>query len=84
MKSIVKGDLMGKVYTFINKDHINIKVRTQDLSKYIDEGWSIGNWNQKELNEKSGAGVRKFNQKLKNTSKWEEYSGKRSEKISNT
>ena len=75
---------MGKIYTFINKDHINIKVRTQDLSRYIDEGWSLGNWNQKELNEKSGAGVRKFNDKLKDTGRWEEHNCKRSEKISNT
>ena len=75
---------MGKIYTFINKDHINTKVRTEDLSRYIDEGWSIGNWNQKELNEKSGAGVRKVNDKLKNNGMWEEYNRKRSEKISNT
>lgn len=75
---------MGKVYTFINKDQVNAKVRTEELDKYLKEGWAIGNWNQEELNKKSGAGVKKFNNELKKNGDWETYCQKRNTKISNT
>lgn len=60
---------MGKIYTFIHKDKVNKKVKTSELNKYLDNGWSLGNWNQKELNQITGAGVRKFNDTLRNLGK---------------
>ena len=56
---------MGKKYTFIHKDHKNTKVLTSDLEKYLNSGWELGNWNQEELNKKSGAGVKNFYSELK-------------------
>ena len=56
---------MGKIYTFINKDCVNKKVRTPELQKWLDNGWSIGNWNQAELNKRSGDAVKAVNDKMR-------------------
>ena len=58
---------MGKLYTFISKDKVNTKVKTQELDAYLQAGWTIGNWNQEELNKKSGAGVKKFYKQLESS-----------------
>lgn len=75
---------MGKKYTFIHKDHKNTKVLTSDLGKYLNSGWELGNWNQEELNKKSGAGVKNFYSELKENGEYEKYSNQRNSKISNT
>lgn len=75
---------MGKLYTFISKDKVNTKVKTQELDAYLQAGWTIGNWNQEELNKKSGAGVKKFYKQLESSGLLEEYKLKRDEKISKT
>lgn len=75
---------MGKLYTFISKDKTNTKVKTKDLDLYLKDGWVIGNWNQDELNKKSGAGVKNFYADLEKSGKLEEYNSNKSIKISKT
>ena len=72
---------MGRIFTFINNGKVNTKVRTERLQEYLDNGWKLGNYNQDELNKKSGAGVkRKFNE-LKQSGEWEEWNSRRSSKV---
>lgn len=73
---------MGKIYTFIHKGQRNSKVKTSDLSKFLDDGWEIGNWNQEELNRRSGEGVKRFNDSLRESGKWEEYNNVRGNNVS--
>lgn len=73
---------MGKIYTFIHKGQRNSKVKTSDLSKFLDDGWEIGNWNQEELNRRSGEGVKRFNDNLRESGEWEEYNKVRGNNVS--
>ena len=73
---------MGKIYTFIHKGQRNSKVKTSDLSKFLDDGWEIGNWNQEELNRRSGEGIKRFNDSLRESGKWEEYNNVRGVNVS--
>jgi len=73
---------MGKIYTYIHKGQRNSKVKTSDLSKFLDDGWEIGNWNQEELNRRSGEGVKRFNDSLRESGKWEEYNNVRGNNVS--
>lgn len=73
--------LMGKVYTFINNGKVNTKVKTEDLDKYLASGWKIGNWNQEELNKRSGEGVSRFYNKLKSDGSWSEWNSCKAQKI---
>ena len=47
---------------------------------WLNDGWKIGWYNQEELNLKSGAGVQKHYNNLKETGKYTEYNNKRSKK----
>lgn len=75
---------MGKVYTFIHKGHTNTKVKTENLQQYLDQGWEIGNWNQDELNKRSGVGVRACYDRMRSDGTWEEFNKNRSIKVTNT
>ena len=75
---------MGKVYTFIHKNHTNTKVKTENLQQYLDQGWEIGNWNQDELSRRSGAGVRARYDRMRSDGTWEEFNKNKGIKVSNT
>ena len=75
---------MGRVYTFIHKGHTNTKVKTENLQQYLEQGWEIGNWNQDELNKRSGRGVQAFCYRMRSNGTWEEYNNNRSAKVANT
>lgn len=73
---------MGKIYTFISKDQVNKKVKTSDLQTWLDNGWSIGNWNQEELNARSGAGVKKKLDQMREDGVYDDYISSISKKVS--
>ena len=75
---------MGKVFTFIYKDKTNRKIKTGLLEAYLNKGWTIGKWNQEELNKKLSIGVRRHHTELIASGRYEEYENNRSIKISKT
>ena len=72
---------MGSIFTFINNGKINTKVRTERLQEYLDRGWKIGNYNQEELNKKSGDGVKRNYDELRRSGKFDEWNSQRSAKV---
>lgn len=75
---------MGKVYTFIHKGQVNSKVRTELLPQYLDNGWEIGNWNQSELNSKTGAAVKAVFDSMREDGSWDEWNKARGNNVSNS
>lgn len=74
---------MGKFYTFIHKGTTNSKVRTDRLQEYLSDGWEIGNWNQQELNRRSGDGVLRFYNGIRSNGTYDAYRESRSRNVSN-
>lgn len=66
----------------INNGVKNKFVDSTVLDVWLNDGWKIGWYNQEELNLKSGAGVQKHYNNLKETSRYTEYNSERSKKVS--
>ena len=66
----------------INNGVKNKFVDSTILDVWLNDGWKIGWYNQEELNLKSGAGVQKHYNNLKETGKYTEYNNERSKKVS--
>lgn len=66
----------------INNGVKNKFVDSTVLDVWLNDGWKIGWYNQEELNLKSGAGVQKHYNNLKETGRYTEYNSERSKKVS--